>query len=78
MYKKFDIVKVIKQPSNQFVKLVGITAIIVDEPLNGYVNIEEIDFFGRTKGGGTVPISCLCIFDHPNKENILERRIYDV
>lgn len=69
-YKLYDLVRVKKQPSNQFVQLAGEIAVILEvfssEP--DYVQIGTLSLDGAVEiqGQGTVPIDCLEPADESN------------
>lgn len=53
-----DICRIVQQPFNQIVKLVGDVGFI-EETLGDYANIQTLKLDGSLAGAGSVPLSCL-------------------
>lgn len=60
MIEKGDLVRIIQQPPNQFVKLVGVIGIVTDIQ-DEYADIDAI------VGTGTIPLSCLSKLNETHK-----------
>lgn len=58
MFKIGDIIKVIKQPKDLFVQIIGEVAYIEDIK-EDFVSIRTIKPNGCRGGGGSIPISCI-------------------
>jgi len=57
--KRFDVVEIVAQPSNQFVQLTGAVCILVDDPQDGYANVAQLTLEGYTNAEGTLPLDCM-------------------
>lgn len=53
-----DVCRIVRQPSNQIVKLVGEVGFI-EEILDDWANIQTLKLDGSIAGVGSVPLSCL-------------------
>lgn len=53
-----DVCRIVQQPTNQIVRLVGDVGFI-EEILGEYVNIQTLKLDGSIAGAGSVPLSCL-------------------
>lgn len=56
--KSGDLCRIIQQPSNQIVRLVGNVGFI-EEVLDDYANIQTLKLDGSIAGVGSVPLCCL-------------------
>ncbi len=65
--KEQDIVRVIKQPKNQIVQLIGEVGFITElnDKYPEHANIETLKLNDDCGGCGTVPLDCLEIVDDP-------------
>lgn len=63
--KRFDVVEVVTQPHNQFVRLEGAVCIITEDPQDGYAQVSQLTLEGNTQGEGTLPLDCLKPVDKP-------------